>query len=143
MFMDKISIPNWILIPQIGKLLAEGREVEMSPKGNSMLPFIREGKDSVVLKKLQDVSKGDIVLADLGKRYVLHRIIKIEGELLTLMGDGNLKGTERCSKQNVIGTVVSIVRGGRKAVTPGKGRVWAVLKPVRRYLLAFYKRLFM
>ena len=138
--MDKITIPNEILIPEVGRLLAEGREVEMRPKGNSMLPFIRQEKDNVVLKKKDKVEKGDIVLVDLGGRYVLHRIIAEDGERLTLMGDGNIRGTESCTKDNVLGTVVKIVRPGGKSVTPSKGKLWKALLPVRRYLLAFYRR---
>lgn len=138
--MDKITIPNEILIPEVGRLLAEGREVEMRPKGNSMLPFIRQEKDNVVLKKKDNVEKGDIVLVDLGGRYVLHRIIAEDGERLTLMGDGNIRGTESCTKDNVLGTVVKIVRPGGKSVTPSKGKLWKALLPVRRYLLAFYRR---
>lgn len=138
--MDKITIPNEILIPEVGRLLAEGREVEMRPKGNSMLPFIRQEKDNVVLKKKDKVEKGDIVLVDLGGRYVLHRIIAEDGERLTLMGDGNVRGTESCTKDKVLGTVVKIVRPGGKSVTPSKGKLWKALLPVRRYLLAFYRR---
>ncbi|MBP5692591.1 MAG: S24/S26 family peptidase [Bacteroidales bacterium] len=138
--MDKITIPNEILIPEVGRLLAEGREVEMRPKGNSMLPFIRQEKDNVVLKKKDNVEKGDIVLVDLGGRYVLHRIIAEDGERLTLMGDGNVRGTESCTKDKVLGTVVKIVRPGGKSVTPSKGKLWKALLPIRRYLLAFYRR---
>ena len=68
--MNRITVPNEILIPQIGALLAEGREVEFRPKGNSMLPFIRQDKDNVILRKLDTVSRGDIVLADVGGRFV-------------------------------------------------------------------------
>ena len=54
--MEKVEIPNEVLIPAIGKLLGEGREVELRPKGNSMLPFIRSERDSVILRKLPDVA---------------------------------------------------------------------------------------
>ena len=141
--MEKIEVPNEILIPEIGRLLSEGREVELRPKGNSMLPFIRQGKDNVVLQKKVSVAKGDIVLADLGSRFVLHRVIKEEGENLTLMGDGNVRGTEKCRRKDVLGTVVTILRNGNKEVVPGKGKVWRLLLPVRRYLLAFYRRVLM
>lgn len=141
--MEKVEIPNEVLIPEIGKLLGEGREVELRPKGNSMLPFIRQGKDSVVLKKKASIAEGDIVLADLGSRFVLHRVIKEEGECLTLMGDGNVKGVEKCRKKDVLGTVVTILRNGKKEVVPSKGKVWRMLLPIRRYLLAFYRRVLM
>lgn len=141
--MDRITIPNDILIPQIGKLLSEGREVELRPKGNSMLPFIRQDRDNVILRKEPSVAKGDIVLADVGGRFVMHRIIRVEGDRLTLMGDGNIRGTEACRKEDVLGTVVAIVKRGKKSVVPSKGRLWHALLPVRRYLLAFYRRVLM
>ena len=140
LFMDKKTVPNDILIPEIGKLLDEGREVEMRPKGNSMLPFIRPEKDSVVLHKKNGVEVGDIVLAKTGVNYVMHRIIKVEGSALTLMGDGNIAGTERCTKDDILGTVIKIIRPGGKTVIPSKGKLWKALRPVRRYLLAFYRR---
>lgn len=140
-FMDKKTVPNDILIPEIGKLLSEGREVELRPKGNSMLPFIRQEKDSVVLLKKPGVEVGDIVLAKTGGRFVLHRVYKMEGTALTLMGDGNVAGTERCTVDDVLGTVIRIVRPGGKSVIPSKGMLWKALKPIRRYLLAFYRRI--
>ena len=139
--MDKKTVPNDILIPEIGKLLAEGREVEMRPKGNSMLPFIRQEKDSVVLLKKDNVEVGDIVLARTGGRFVLHRVYKVAGVALTLMGDGNVFGTESCTKEDVLGTVIKIIRPGGKNVIPSKGKLWKALRPVRRYLLAFYRRI--
>jgi len=141
--MYKKTVPNDILIPQIGVLLSEGHEVELKPKGNSMLPFIRQDKDNVVLKKMESVSKGDIVLADVGGRFVLHRIIKEEGDNLELMGDGNIRGTEHCTRKDVLGTVIAVLKGNGRSVRPGKGKIWRALLPVRRYLLAFYRRVLM
>jgi len=88
--MDKRVVPNKVLLEEAGLLLEEGREVSFTPLGNSMLPFIRGGKDSVRLCKKPSVEVGDIVLARLPGRYVLHRVVGMEGERLTLMGDGNL-----------------------------------------------------
>ena len=141
--MDRKTVPNDILIPQVGQLLSEGREVEFRPKGVSMLPFIQPDRDNVVLKKRETVSVGDIVLADLGGKYVLHRVIREDGDRLTLMGDGNIKGTESCARKDILGTVVCIMKKGRKPVVPGKGKLWRTLLPFRRYILAFYKRVLM
>lgn len=139
--MDKRVLPNDVLLPEVAKFLDEGREVELSPKGNSMLPFIREGKDSVVLKKFPSVEVGDIVLVQLPGRYVMHRVVDENRNLLTLMGDGNIRGTESCTRDEVLGTVIYIVRGGKRRVKPGKGRWWRVLLPFRRIILGIYRRL--
>ncbi|MBQ9476096.1 MAG: S24/S26 family peptidase, partial [Bacteroidales bacterium] len=94
------------------------------------------------LRKKEDVEAGDIVLAHLGGgRYVLHRVITVEGERLTLMGDGNIRGTESCLKSDVSGTVVRVLRPSGKESVPGKGRFWRAIKPLRRYILGIYRRI--
>ena len=57
-------------------------------------------------------------------------VIALEGEKVTLLGDGNIAGTEECTLKDVMGTVIEIGRG-RRTVKPGKGRVWRALKPFR------------
>lgn len=138
--MDKLVLPNEVFLEEVATLMEEGRDVTLSPKGSSMLPFIREGRDSVVLRKEPSVKKGDIVLVRLPGRYVMHRIIREDGERLTLMGDGNLRGTETCTRADVLGTVQTILRDG-KPRQPGDGAFWGRLLPVRRILLGIYRRL--
>ncbi len=122
-------------------LLMEGREVEMTPKGSSMLPFIKGDRDSVVLTKpSKPFEVGDIVLAKAGGRYIMHRVFSVEGNDLTLMGDGNIRGTESCASSDVIGLVTEIHKENGKVVKPGKGALWRTLIPFRRYILAIYKR---
>ncbi len=139
--MDKRVIPNDILLGEVAALLREGRETVITPTGNSMLPFIRGGVDRVVLRRTDDVTVGDIVLVHIGGRYILHRLIARDGDALTLMGDGNLQGTESCTTADVVGTVTAVIRPSGREQTPGKGRLWRILKPLRRYLLAIYRRL--
>ena len=139
---EKRVIPNEILLGEVTSLLAEGQEVVLLTKGGSMMPFLRSERDSVALRKLEKVEVGDIVLAHLGGgRYVLHRIIAIDGEKVTLMGDGNIKGTESCLKSDISGTVVRILKASGKEYVPGKGRWWRALKPFRRYILGVYRRI--
>lgn len=135
------ELPNEVLLPEVAALLAAGSDVTLLTKGNSMLPFIRGGRDRVVLRRQDGMAAGDIVLARIGGRYVLHRVLGVSGTHLTLMGDGNIRGTESCMASDVIGTVVEIIRPDGRRCSPGKGRVWRALKPVRRYILAIYRRL--
>lgn len=112
-----------------------------------MLPFIVDDRDSVTLCKAGTVNKGDIALAQLADgRYVLHRVIDIEGERVKLMGDGNLGGTEECPKRDIAGIAVRILRNGRyvdcaSETERRKAKLWGLLKPIRRYLLAIYKQI--
>ena len=135
--MENRTLPNEILLEEVGALLNEGREVSFTPKGTSMLPFIRGGRDSVTLKKLDKVEVGDIILVRLSNsQYVLHRVISNNDGALVIMGDGNIAGTESCNEKDVMGTVV-LINGQR----PTNGRLWRRLKPIRRYLLAIYRRI--
>lgn len=137
------ELPNDILLPEVAALLAAGSDVTLLTKGNSMLPFIRGGRDSVRLRKFPSAAPGDIVLARLaGGNYVLHRVIRAEEEKLTLMGDGNVRGTESCRAEDVAGTVVAVVRPDGSERAPGRGKAWKALRPVRRYLLGVYRRVF-
>lgn len=130
-------LPNELVLEEAGKLLEEGREVVITPLGDSMLPFIRGGKDEVTLKAMPHVDVGDIVLARLpGPAYVLHRVVDRNRSLLVLMGDGNVRGMESCTRDDVMGTVTSI-----NGIPPGDGMIWRYLRPFRRILLAIYKRL--
>ena len=138
--MDKRTVANEILLEEAAALMLEGREVTFTPLGNSMLPFIRGGKDAVRLRKNPSVAIGDIILVRLPGRYVLHRLIHMDGDRLTLMGDGNIAGTETCTTGDVLGTVTAILRDG-KEIIPGDGRLWRRLLPIRRYILAIYRRL--
>lgn len=140
--MDKRSLSNEFLLGEVASVLRDGREAVIIPTGNSMLPFIRGGVDRVALRARPDVSVGDIVLVKIDGRYLLHRVIAREGDALTLMGDGNLVGTERCSLSDVIGTVTEIIRPSGQRRTPGHARLWRALRPVRRYLLAAYRLVF-
>ena len=121
--------------------LKEGKDVVMTPKGDSMLPFIKGERDSVILTSPSaPLEVGDIVLARVGERYIMHRIFSVEGSSLTLMGDGNIYGKEHCATTDVIGLVTGINKEGGKTVVPGKAKVWRALRPLRRYILAIYKR---
>lgn len=140
-----MKIENDILIPELARLLSEGKEVRFTPSGVSMRPFIEGDKDSVILAPLNRApQRGEILLAQVqtlcGRTtYVLHRLIRVEGEQLTLMGDGNLAGTETCLRADVIGIVTRIEspKGRRKPLT--RGYIWYILRPLRKWLLKIYR----
>ena len=138
--MGKVVLPNEVMLDEVARLLAEGREVVVTPKGRSMLPFIRGGVDKVVLVKDEKLRVGDVVLAHFGGHYVLHRVIGIGGEEVTLMGDGNLCGHEVGVKEEIVGKVVSIITPNGRQHKPGKAWLWRKLLPVRKYLLKFYRK---
>ena len=61
--MKKVIIQNSLIFSEVAKLVSDGGRVTLKTKGNSMLPFIRGERDSVVLVKAKDIKLYDIVLA--------------------------------------------------------------------------------
>lgn len=140
-----MKVANDILIPELARLLNGQKEVRFTPSGVSMRPFIEGDKDSVILAPVNRLpQRGDIILAYVtaangNKTYVLHRLIRIEGETLVLQGDGNLTGEETCTREDIIGRVIAIEtpKGRRKPLT--RGRIWFALQPLRKWLLKIYR----
>ena len=122
--------------------------VTLPVNGHSMLPFVVGWRDCVILQKAAHPKVGDVVVAWVeGRRYVLHRIIRIDGERVTLMGDGNLRGTETCTLSDVKALITYVVdaNGKRRDVYTRwrriAARLWWHLRPFRRYILAIYRRI--
>jgi hypothetical protein len=126
---------NDILIPEFERLLKSGHMVEFVPRGVSMRPFIEGGCDKVILKTCKEPKVGIIVLARINGTYVLHRIYKIKDEQIILRGDGNLKGQEVCTFEDIIGRVVRLKgrAGKRKRLT--KARIWRRTPTVLKWLV--------
>lgn len=136
------------IIEEAVKLVREGVSVTLPVNGQSMLPFIVGGKESVILQKPEGLNVGTVVLAWVDdSRYVVHRIVGIEGDRLVLMGDGNLKGKEYCKAPDVKAKVTHVVSADGQThflYTTKRWRaakVWWYLRPIRRILLAIYRRL--
>lgn len=139
--MEGFVSPDEQSLARVSHLLDEGKVVVLKQiYGNSMLPFIRGGVDSVRLRKPEGVKVGDIVLAVFGGRPIVHRVIAINGTKVTLMGDGNLKGTEKGNLSEVLGVVDQIISPSGRCRKPGNGRLWRRLLPVRKYLLKVYRK---
>lgn len=136
------------LVEATARLLEEGHTVTLPLRGYSMRPFLEDNRDKALLRKAtpEDMKEGNAVLAEVKPhQYVLHRIVKIEGEKVILRGDGNF-GVEVCQRKNVKGAVIGFYRKGRKTIDRTDAlkwriysKLWTRLFPIRRYLLAAWK----
>lgn len=136
------KVANDILIPEIARLVDAGREVMFTPSGVSMRPFIEGGRDSVLLRKPEQVRVGDIVLARFGTIYVLHRVYRINSSII-LMGDGNLRGEEHIRQEDVLAVVAEIrsPHGHRKPRT--RALLWRHMLRTRWFWLKVYRKIFL
>ena len=145
----EIQLANAVFLPEIIKLLDEGHSVTIRLKGISMRPFLEDNRDKALLIKPQDIKVGDVVLAELPNSiYVLHRIVKIDKDNITLLGDGNLR-CEYCTRADIKGFAVGFYRKDKTLLERTDQRKWKMyswfwmrLRPIRRYLLAIYRRVF-
>ncbi len=147
-----IEIPNRILLSAVRDALLEGHTATISVKGWSMRPFLEHLRDKVRLALPTGATIGDAVLAEICPgHYVLHRIIKVQPhdtntalDTITLMGDGNIRGTESCLRSNLCGIVTHYIYPDREipATDPTlmrRIRRWRRLLPLRRTLLLIYQ----
>ena len=148
--IKELQFENARFLPEVVALLEEGHTVTLRLKGFSMRPFLEDNRDKALLSKPTTIQKGDAVLAEIAKgHFVLHRIIRIEGDKITLRGDGNL-GTEHCQRSDIRAFALGFYRKGRKKLDKTNSLKWKVysflwtrLFPLRRYLLGFYRRVWL
>ena len=134
-------------LEQIIDSLRHGQQVTFTATGQSMLPFIRGGRDEVTVSPRQNYAVGDIVLAltHPDGKPVLHRIYATTPDGFQLMGDANLTRREQCTRADVLGAVSEIIHPCGHAVSclsphhRRRARLWRRLLPIRRYLLWIYR----
>ena len=141
--------PNEKFLPIfLAQMAEEGATGTIIARGYSMMPFIEHNRDRLVFAQTDRVRVGDVVLAEISKGvFVCHRVERIDGDRLTLRGDGNVRGTEQCMLQHVRARLVTVIRKGKPyhldTSTAWKiySCIWPRLLPLRRYLLALYRLL--
>jgi len=154
--MERLIIENNILFDRTVGLLKEGRKVIIPVKGGSMMPLLRSDADTVELEGVEAGSpeggerisalEQDIVLFQYNGHYILHRILRFEGDEAVIQGDGNLKITERCSRDRIFGRAVTVFKKNGRVIDPRSKRslrlfrLWFFLSPVRRYILGVIRR---
>lgn len=116
--------------------LLEGSTVRITVNGESMLPFFRSGS-TITLRPVreEDIRKYNVVMADAGHAFVVHRIIAIDNENVTLLGDGNIYGKERVTRDKIYGTVDC------SPLHRFFAKIWLWMRPVRRFPLAIFRRI--
>lgn len=147
------QLPKELMMREIADLTSSGYAVTITVKGNSMRPFLADGRDKVILKGLEEneknksIKRGDVLLArDLKGNIYLHRVIKRNGNLLKTQGDGNYRQTEDIVLKDIMGRVTDVIRKGKKYPVNGctwktYSYIWNALRPVRHLLLAVIARL--
>ena len=131
------------LMPLLRERLAAGQIVRYLPfRGISMLPMLRQGKDTVELAPLPDkLKKYDLPVYQYPSgKYVMHRVVDVKEDYYICLGD-NLTELEKVYHDQMIGVVSAFKRGDKRISVESAGyrlycRVWLAIFPVRK----FYKQ---
>lgn len=146
--MRRITLPNRFL-EEAAQALAHGETVKIQITGDSMYPFIRSGKDTVEIVPCPphgDLPAWCCPFYQWEGKYMIHRYIGSEGDYCLMLGDGNLARIERVRRDEIIGLLSRIhhadgtVQDCTDARWLRRARWWYRLRPLRRWLLAFLKR---
>lgn len=102
------------------ELAAQGRVV-LTPRGSSMWPLLRDGRDSVSLVPLEGMPRrGDIVLfARENGDCVLHRVIAVYRDACDFQGDGQ-RQVERVRREQLLARVDALWRGEKPVHLTGR-----------------------
>ena len=126
------------LMPLIAERLADGKKVRYLPfRGVSMLPMLRQGKDSVELSPLPErLKKFDLPVYRLESgKYVMHRVVAVRADHYICLGDNTLK-FEHIYPEQMIGVVSAFKRGDKRIEVDALGyrfycRLWRLTRPAR------------
>lgn len=140
--MKKMICSSTEFVEAFEKTLSDGGSVPIVVTGNSMNPFLVDGRDMVWLGACgkADFKKGKIILfkrSDGG--LVLHRIRKIlpNGELL-MNGDAQ-NWCEKIKKDQAVAIVTAVERNNKKK-NCGSKVVWQFLMPVRPLIMRIWRK---
>ncbi len=105
------------ILPVMKEQLDNGKTVSFVPKGNSMLPMLRNGKDMVMLKK----SDGKLHLSDVAfyyrretDSYVIHRVVGFQKDgSYIMLGDNNVQKEYNIRPEDIIAVVTAFYRNGK------------------------------
>ena len=129
------------LVGTLAANLSGGQTIRhVSFTGRSMLPMLRQRKDSVELIKAPPRLKKYDLPMYIGPRgkYVMHRIVDVKDDCYICLGD-NTYAYEHVRPEWMIARVSAFKRGDHRIPVENPGyrlyaRVWVALFPLRRFL---------
>lgn len=136
-----LSIESRELIPLVRQALDGGGQFKLLVTGESMFPFLKHMRDSVILvhPSTRYQKRGAIVLIEREtKQLVLHRIHKTKSDGFVMNGDAQI-WTEFVTYSQVIAVVSKIERNNRLISCDNRlyrflSGIWMLLRPFRGVL---------
>ena len=124
--MSARTLPASVLMPEYEALLREGAELPLVVSGESMLPFLRPGRDTVFLRRPDaPLQRGDIAFyRRFDGSYILHRVCRAEPGKYWFLGDAQTR-VEGPLPERCVFAYVTAVRRGKRLIQP-RQLLWRV-----------------
>ena len=143
---DNIPAETWFEV--IMPLLREGHQLKICPQGQSMVPFLRGGRDEAIMSAPDGghtFKKNDVVLFKFDSgMHVLHRISRImrNGDIFTL-GDNNATEDGPFKREEILCVVDYIIRKGKTIRNKDRKYIflvtlWRFIRPIRPLVIKGY-----
>jgi signal peptidase len=137
------EVKSAILFESLKELIEDGQSVKMTVTGNSMLPFLMEGRDSVELSKcsFEDIKIDDMVLIQREDgAYVMHRVLRKENDHFYMVGDAQCWIEGPLKPEQLKAKITAIYHKNSRIDVKHKGYstlvvFWRILLPQRSVIL--------
>ena len=145
--MQTVKVPMDELIKVIRLQLETAGRANLAVTGCSMLPMLRQNRDTVILAPITgELKPGNVALFQRENgSYVLHRVIAVTPEGYRFCGD-NQAQLEQVAQDQLIAVVVGYIRNGKEYTSNrldhGLYCWWQVrLFGLRKYYIALRRKL--
>jgi len=127
-----------------GRLIAEGMNVRLKARGNSMHPWIRAG-DLITVGPADpaQLKRGDVIVFESAAgRLIIHRLVAVRageaGLTLVTRGDAGAANDPPFGVGRIVGRVIEVWRGGQRVQVNGSAYLWRAA--FRRRVMAVWRR---
>ena len=116
-------------VTNIKRILDEQGVFVSTTSGISMMPMLRDRRDTIVVRRAeQRLKKYDVALYRRGDSYVLHRVIKVLPDSYVIRGDNCIAKEYGIKDCDVLGVLCEFYRGERHIkVNKRSYRIYSVL----------------
>jgi len=112
------EIANDLFFSNVKNIIDSGKQVELKIKGTSMHPTLLDGKHKVVLTPYEKkyLQIGVMALFVYKQKYILHRLVAINGDQLIFQGDNLPYVKEFVEEKDIIAIVEFIITPTDKVI---------------------------
>lgn len=136
----------------VRSLLEEGREVPLVVAGNSMIPFLADQRDKILIERVdRPLKRGDIAFFQRRNgQYIMHRICRVRRDKDTgrwqywFVGDAQTIVEGPIEREQIFGLITEVERKGRNirensALWFFFRTAWLWVRPFRRWIMSAYE----